>query len=594
MLLVFLATLAGVTKSVIDVPSVQAQGLEWTAFTFESDAGEKTDAERAVITVPASHAKPSAPAIRLPLIRFKSKASTPGAPIIYLAGGPGNSGLSAARRDQYYPGLMALREIADVIVFDQRGTGASEPSLNVDIRFNAPPDEPLDSPRSLASLAHIADSAAKVVRARGVDLADYNTQESADDIDAIRKAIGADKIGLWGHSYGSHLGLAYIKRHGAHVSRAIFGGVNGLDQRWRYPSEGEAWLEAIGAAAKSVAPDLVGSLRRSIAKLESTPALVTRNDTTILIGGDEIRTLMVLQGGESDFVKRLPIVAANLESGNIAQYAPAVRAVLRGRQLGTVMSYSMHIASGVSPQRLARIEREAPGTILRDAINFPFNDPGFRNAWGARDLGESFRSPVRSDVPVLFLAGTLVGRTSVSATREVKAGFRNGRLIVLDGAAHDIYGETPRLMELMTRFMRGGNVSDATIKVPIEFHGPDEAAVVDELHKLVLSDGAQAAVTRARALRAPGSGMYLSSYVMVELAARLDRTDKRPADAIAVLRAGTEMFPTTPILFGRLGAALANAGDRPAAIAAYARAVEINPLLRYYAVQLAKLQAGTP
>ena len=90
MLLVFLATLAGVTKSVIDVPSVQAQGLEWTAFTFESDAGEKTDAERAVITVPASHAKPSGPTIRLPLIRFKSKASTPGAPIIYLAGGPCN------------------------------------------------------------------------------------------------------------------------------------------------------------------------------------------------------------------------------------------------------------------------------------------------------------------------------------------------------------------------------------------------------------------------------------------------------------------------------------------------------------------------
>ena len=110
----------------------------------------------------------------------------------------------------------------------------------------------------------------------------------------------------------------------------------------------------------------------------------------------------------------------------------------------------------------------------------------------------------------------------------------------------------------------------------------------------MLSDGAPAAIARAKEIRAPGSGKHLTSYVLVELAARLDRTDKRPADAIAVLRAGTEIFPSTPILYGRLGAALATAGDRPGAIAAYSRAVEINPLLRFYAVQLGKLQAAAP
>ncbi len=617
-LLAGLATLTAVTKISIDAffPSrsrlswkllaapaaiaiapamTQAQQLEWAPITFTSDAGEVTDAERAVMTVPERHANPSGATIKFPVIRFKSKAVNPGPPIVYLAGGPGNAGTASARRDQYFPGAMALREIADVIFFDQRGTGASEPSLVVDARFNIPSDQPIGSPASRARFAQIADSAANVVRARGVDLGAYNTEEAANDVEAIRRALGADKIALWGHSYGSHLGLAYIKRYEARVSRAIFGGINGLDQRWRYPSEGQQWLQTIDAATKKDArlqsqmPDFLGTTRRAIEKLEATPIRVTANDQTALIGADEIRTLFVLQGGESDFVKRLPLIVANIDKGDVAQYVPFVRAALRARQIGSAMTYTTHLASGVSQHQLDRIAREAPGTILRDAINYPFSDDGFRKAWGAGDLGESFRSPVKSSVPTLFLSGTLDGRTSVSAAREVKKGFSNATHIILDGAAHDIYGETPELVILMNRFMSGERLKDVTLYIPIEFHGPDEPAIVAELHDIVLKDGAAVAIERAKDLRAPGSGKNLTSYVMLDLANTLDRTDKRPADAIAILKAGTEMFPTTPAMFTRLGGMLATV-DRAAAAAAYRRAVQINPLLRFAAVQLTKLE----
>jgi pimeloyl-ACP methyl ester carboxylesterase len=428
-----------------------------------------------------------------------------------------------------------------------------------------------------------------------VDLAAYNTRESADDVESIRLALGADKISLWGHSYGSHLGLAYIKQHGAHVSRAILGGINDLDQRWRYPSEGQTWLESVDAATKqdarlkAVLPDFIGTTRRAISKLEANPARITVNGQTVLIGADEIRTLMVLQGGESDFVKRLPLIVSNIDKGEVAPYAGAVRAVLRGRPLGTAMTYAMHISSGVSKSQLDRIAREAPGTILRDAINYPFSDDGFRTAWGVDDLGESFRSPVVSSVPTLFLSGTLDGRTSIAAANEVRKGFRNNTQVILRGAAHDIYGETPALTNLMTRFMRGEKLRNTTLDIPVEFHGPDEPALVQELHSIVLSKGAAAAIARAKEMRAPGSGNDLTSYVIDNLAGMLERTDKRPEDAIAILKGGTEIFPDTPVLFMRLGAGLLAAGDKAGAAAAYRRAVQLNPLLRFGAVQLTKL-----
>ena len=598
-LLLAIAALIDPTRIVLSAQTAQTaqvvQKLEWTPLTFTTDAGETTDAERSVITVPERHAKPGGATVKLPIIRFKSKAANPGAPIIFLSGGPGSSGLTAAKRDQQFPTAMALREVADVIFFDQRGTGAAEPALGLDMRFDLQSDEPIGSDKARAMFRTMADSAAKIIRSRGVDLAAYNTRESADDVESIRVALGADKVALWGHSYGSHLGLAYIKYHGDRVSRAILGGVNALDQRWRLPSEGQTWLESVDAATKrdprlkAVMPDFIGTARRAIAKLEANPARVTVNNQTVLIGADEIRTLIVLQGGESDFVKRLPLIVANVDKGDVAQYAGAVRAVLRGRPLGTAMTYAMHLSSGVSQSRLDRIARETSGAILGDAINYPFSDTGFRTAWGVTDLGDSFRSPVVSSVPTLFLSGTLDGRTSIAAANEVRKGFKNGTQVILRGAAHDIYGETPALVSLMTRFMKGEKLKDTSLEIPVEFHGPDEPALAQELHAIVLKDGAAAAITRAKELRAPGSGHDLTSYVMENVAGTLDRTDKRPDDAIAILKAGTEMFPNTPVLFMRLGAALATKGDKPGAIAAYRRAVELNPLLRFGAVQLTKL-----
>ena len=211
-LLLAAAALIDPARIVLDTP--QPVDLEWTPFTFTTDAGESTDAERAVMTVPERHANPSGASIKLPLIRFKSKATKPGAPIFFLAGGPGNSGLSNAKRDQFFPGAMALREVSDVIFFDQRGTGAADPSLIVDVRLGVAPDEPIGSEKARLMAKAAAESVAKIIKSRGIDLAAYNTRESADDIESIRVALGADKISLWGHSYGSHLGLAYIKYHG--------------------------------------------------------------------------------------------------------------------------------------------------------------------------------------------------------------------------------------------------------------------------------------------------------------------------------------------------------------------------------------------
>ena len=49
------------------------------------------------LAVPESRSRPQGASIKLPVVRFKSTAEKPGYPIIYLAGGPGASGLESAK-----------------------------------------------------------------------------------------------------------------------------------------------------------------------------------------------------------------------------------------------------------------------------------------------------------------------------------------------------------------------------------------------------------------------------------------------------------------------------------------------------------------
>jgi hypothetical protein len=258
------------------------------------------------------------------------------------------------------------------------------------------------------------------------------------------------------------------------------------------------------------------------------------------------------------------------------------------------MTYTMHLSSGVSPQRLRRIQAEAPGALLGDAINFPFSDPGFHAAWGVEDLGEGFRGPLRSPVPALFLSGRYDGRTSIGDAEEVRSGFPNSVNVVIDGVAHDFYGATPAIRDLMVRFLRGETVRDTVLSVPLEFHGPDEPVLVGELQRVAREQGGAAAAARLREMGAPGAPGYLSSYVVEQAAAGLLRADSASAAGIEILRAGVELFPEQPVLRMRLGAALRAAGDRAGAADAYRRAVALNPLLRSAAVQLARLEGREP
>lgn len=463
------AVLAAAALAVPAVTRAQSQ-TEPGPFRFRGWRGQETDAERGFFEVPEDRRDPRSRRIRLSYVRFASTAAKPGNPIVYLAGGPGGTATGTMTGPRF-PILLALRQVADVIAFDQRGTGLS----NHIPRRPAPAGPPPAFTRA-GLTAHIRDEFRKAWgdwTKAGVAMRGYNTAESADDIDDLRMHLGADKIDLWGISYGSHLGLSVLKRHGDRVGRVALASLEGQDQTVKRPAHGDAYLRRVDAlmgqdpAARAAVPDLLALMRRVHARLEAEPAKMTVTlrgaPVEVAVGGFAIQMLAGSLVANPPTLAMLPGLYLALDAGRMDALAPFLGPM---GAVGEVsgMPEAMDLASGISPRRLALIEREAKTAVFGDALNFPM--PHLLGVVPGVDLGEDFRRPIRIDHPSLLVQGTLDGRTPLEEQAEVATQFRRKGQITVENAGHNVFEAHPEVQALLVRFFRGEAVADTNLTVP--------------------------------------------------------------------------------------------------------------------------------
>ncbi len=399
------------------------------------------------MTLPEDRAGGSPRRIELAFVRIPSTARRPGSPIVWLAGGPGWSG-TADIDTPLLRLLLDLRAFGDVIVLDQRGTGLSTPRLDCPGRIDFPPGIPLDRAGALAGLEAGATACAEYWRGQGVDLSAYNTRESAEDLDDLRRALGVEKVRLLAGSYGTHLALAMIRSHAGRVENATLFGVVGPDHLRRVPSASDRQLEEIGRLVSrdpklngrvADLPALVRQLRDRLGAHPVTVRLETRESgpVSVVVGKFDLEWYARGLLSSRDSIARMPAVFAAMDAGDFRELGAAALA-WRSSPIPPAAAFTMRCASGASRDRAARIEAERTRAILGDASDLA--EDRICRAWGVAPMSEEFRSPVVSRVPALFVSGTLDGDTPEGNSEEVARGFQNGVRLSVDGAAHGMLG----------------------------------------------------------------------------------------------------------------------------------------------------------
>lgn len=437
--------------------------------------------ERAIVEVPISHEDPEGPKYRLNAVRVfhpDAELSRSGTPSVFLAGGPGDSGVRVVEGLVQHGGLRLFDLLGgDIIGIDERGVNGSEPDLGGPVRYNIPPGPAGDPEAVLLAVLHAQAERARQLRSRGVDLQSIHPVASAKDIGLVLHSMGVDSINLWGRSYGSHLAIAVDRFNPGLVNHMILVGPEGPNQTLKLPTNVDAVVERLGEAVMQspelgdAIPDLRNLILRVIAKLQTKPVVIdlhvpSRPDPVeVGISAWDVKMLIWSAMADQRNIADLPTILLEMESGEFKRAAQLVGAARASMSLSTPMNRIMDLSCGSTPGRIARVQKQTPESLLGGVINFGIIESD--KIWDVHDSGDAYRLGEQSQTPALVIVGDLDPRTPLENAQDLRRLLPQGSIITIRNATHNFpLFDSDRLRDIFVDFLADQPVTDQTVDLP--------------------------------------------------------------------------------------------------------------------------------
>jgi len=363
-------------------------------------------------------------------------------PVFFFAGGPGQSAIEIA--SQVAAMLSRFGNRRDIVLIDQRGTGRSAP-LSCDA------DDPALSLAELFALERQRQRiAACLIQLQALpygDLRFFTTTLAMQDADAVRAALGAERINLIGGSYGTRDVLEYQRQFAQHVRRAVIDGVAPPDMVLpaSFSSDNQAALDALFTACEAdpgCRAREPGLRERWHALLASLPRTVElRHPLT-----DRSERLVLTRGVLLGMVRGplyAPQVAAALPSaiGQAARGrfdALAGLAQVVGGRRGLRLATGMHFAV-VCAEDFARLNQavDRPGADFGDDFAALYRD--VCASWPRGEVPAAFYNLTPATAATLVLSGGLDPATPPRhGARAAQALGAKARHVVVPNAGHGV------------------------------------------------------------------------------------------------------------------------------------------------------------
>ncbi len=383
---------------------------------------------------------------------------TPRGVMFLIAGGPGQGsahtfGLGTPGADSLFRFLFPGYTL---VAYDDRGTGASG-------LIDCPP----------LQVANTVDAERAAAAACGGSLGAsagfYSTADHAEDLEAVRQALGVDKVGLYGVSYGTKLAAAYALAHPDHVERLLLDSVLPTDLTDSYSSNVlrslPGTLETLcagGCSGSALASDVVAVANKLAASPLVGKVQQPRGGAkTVRVDGIEVLSVVLDADLNPGLAAELPGV---LHAARLGNTQPLLRLAMlhdaSSLESSADLSFGLYAAtvcrdgpfpwqpdtpiadrSAILQSALAALPAGTFGAFGPWAASFGNAD--FCLGWPSPTGGAALGAGPLPDVPMLAVSGGFDMRTPTAGAASVVAHFPQGHLVVVPGVGHSTVTADP-------------------------------------------------------------------------------------------------------------------------------------------------------
>jgi pimeloyl-ACP methyl ester carboxylesterase len=327
----------------------------------------------------------------------------------------------------------------DVVIYDQRGAGLSEPKLCPGY------DAVADAALTEARRACIAE-----LQARGVNRQAYNTAASVADLIDLRRTLGYVSWDVYGVSYGARLAQEGMARDGSGIHSVVLASpvARSFSSQAEQPLSTQGALERVFAACArqrscgDAFPNVEQGFYAAYDDLTSSPVAVpimrpdSGRDTVWFDGSrlvDDIRNRMLNRPRTG--VAHLPLLLHELRAGDRLRAAREIVGEGSGNPpdgaLRAVINCSDHATYGAAYRRTLDSVNAVARPPFRRSIDRECEE------WLPHLRDGSMPAPLRSDIPTLILTGYFDDRAPTEHARRIAASLSRVYLVEFPDEGHD-------------------------------------------------------------------------------------------------------------------------------------------------------------
>ena len=445
-------TLLPVALLLLSLP-VSARTLGSLEFTdcelAQPGTGTTVRAQCATLDVPEDPTQPEGRKISLKVALAASRAAEPAPdPVIFFAGGPGQSATESYAA--VAGGFARIRDKRHLVFMDQRGTGGSN-------RLACTFPDAFDATQMPTDAMQV-QLARDCLASLDADASQYTTTVAASDVEALRQALGAPQLNLYGGSYGTRMAQEYARQHPDAVRSIILDGVvpPGLVLGSEHAINLEAALKQIlsrcadqPGCAKAFG-DPFATLHKLLDQGRDAPLTVAMRDPVshasrdVRLDEGSVALIARLFAYAPETAALLPLLMDEAAKGrpqSLLAQAALVFDSLTG-QINHGMQLSVVCAED-APRMQARPEDK--DLVLGDSlVTVTLNQC---SVWPKGPVSKDFHQPLKTDIPTLLLSGEFDPVTPPRYAEQVLASLGKARHLVGKGQGHILLarGCTPRL-----------------------------------------------------------------------------------------------------------------------------------------------------